>query len=130
MPETTATKQRPKYLNLVQIRLPLAGFISILHRVSGALLFLCFPLLLWLFDSSLGSPEAFASFSQALAHPLVKLILLALIWSYLHHVCTGIRCVLLDLHVGVEKRSSQLSSVAVLAVSLPMTLILGGLLLW
>ncbi|HCX32612.1 MAG TPA: succinate dehydrogenase, cytochrome b556 subunit [Rhodocyclaceae bacterium] len=130
MPEVGIARTRPKYLNLVQIRLPLAGFVSILHRVSGAFLFLFLPLLLWLFGASLGSAESFEQFRQVGGHPLAKLVLLGLLWSYLHHFCCGIRCLLLDMHIGVSREASRRSAVAVLAVSIPLTLILAGALLW
>lgn len=123
-------KQRPKYLNLAEIRLPLPGFVSILHRVSGALLFLGLPILIYLFSSSLDSADSFAEFSAVVAHPLVKLILLGLLWGYLHHFCAGIRYLFLDLDKGLDLPAARASAKAVLAVSLPLTLILGVLLLW
>jgi succinate dehydrogenase / fumarate reductase cytochrome b subunit len=119
------TKARPKYLNLFEIRLPLAGWVSILHRVSGAGLFLMLPALIWLLGQSLGSPETFQTFKAVTGHPLVKLILLGLMWAYLHHFCMGIRILLLDLHVGIEKPRARASAVAVLIVSLVLTAILG-----
>jgi succinate dehydrogenase / fumarate reductase cytochrome b subunit len=130
MTEMAIKKKRPKHLDLVVIRLPLPGFVSILHRLSGAGLFLMLPLLLWLFASSLGSPEGFAATKQVLAHPLVKLIMLGLLWAYLHHFCAGIRYLFLDLDMGVDLPAARRSAWAVLAVSLPLTLILGWKLLW
>ncbi len=118
-------RKRPKYLNLVQIRLPLAGFASILHRVSGAGLFLMLPLLIWLFDLSLASPESFARFKSIAAHPLVALILLGLLWSFLHHFCMGIRILLLDVHVGIDKVAAHKSAMAVMVVSLLLTALIG-----
>ncbi|MBL8486938.1 MAG: succinate dehydrogenase, cytochrome b556 subunit [Rhodocyclaceae bacterium] len=123
MPEMT--KQRPKFLNLAEIRLPLAGFASILHRVSGAGLFLMLPLLIWLLELSLGTPENFAQFKAVAGHPLVKLILLGLLWAFLHHFCMGIRILLIDVHVGVEKEQAAASAKAVMVVSLALTLVLG-----
>lgn len=130
MSDMTMKKRRPKYLNLVAIRLPLPGFVSILHRVSGAVLFLTLPFLLYLFSSSLGSPESFDTYKQVVANPLVKLILLGLLWAYLHHFCAGIRYLFLDLNKGVDLVPARRSAWAVLAVSLPLTLILGVILLW
>jgi succinate dehydrogenase / fumarate reductase cytochrome b subunit len=122
---TEITKQRPKFLNLVEIKLPLPGFASILHRVSGAGLFLMLPLLIWLFQLSLGSPESFETLKAVAGHPLVKLILLGLLWAFLHHFCMGIRILLIDVHVGVEKQQALTSAKAVLAVSLALTAVLG-----
>lgn len=119
-------KRRPKYLNLMEIRLPLPGWVSILHRISGAGLFLMLPLLIWLLSLSLGSEESFASFLGIVSHSLVKLILLGLVWAYLHHFCMGIRILLLDVHVGIEKPQARVSAIAVLVVSLLMTALLGA----
>ena len=125
MAEMTLKKKRPKNLDLMTIRLPLPGILSILHRVSGAVLFLLLPILLWLFESSLTSPETFAVFKSIAAHPLVKLIMLGLIWLYLHHFCAGIRYLLLDLHKGIDLESARQSARLVLIVSLTLTVILG-----
>lgn len=119
-------KKRPKYLNLFEIKLPLAGWVSILHRVSGAGLFLMLPLLIWLLDLSLGSSDSYATFTAITSHPLVKLILLGLLWAYLHHFCMGIRILLLDMHIGIEKVQARTSAIAVLVVSLAMTALLGA----
>jgi succinate dehydrogenase / fumarate reductase cytochrome b subunit len=124
MPEMT--KQRPKYLALHEIRLPLAGYASILHRVSGAGLFLMLPLLIWLLQLSLGSTQQSAElFSAVTGNILIKLILLGLLWAFLHHFCMGIRILLIDIHVGVEKQQAHNSAMAVMVVSLALTLIFG-----
>lgn len=122
-------KKRPKNLDLTTIRLPLPGKVSILHRVSGAGLFLCLPLLLWLFGESVGSAEQFALFQSVADFWLVKLVLAGLLWSFVHHFCAGIRFLLLDVHVGVEKEAARKSAAVVFAVSIPLTLILWGVLL-
>lgn len=129
MTDATVPKQRPKYLNLIQIRLPFAGFVSILHRVSGALLFLFLPVLLWLFASSLGSQDSFDAYKAAVSHPLAKLVLLGLLWAYMHHFCAGIRFLFLDMHMGLGKEASFKSAGAVMAVSIILTLTFGGMLL-
>jgi succinate dehydrogenase / fumarate reductase, cytochrome b subunit len=123
-------KPRPKNLDLTTIRLPLPGWVSILHRVSGAGLFLMLPVILWLFQSSLTSPETFETFRAFVQHPVAKLLLLGLLWAYLHHFCAGIRFLALDLHMGLEKETANKTSVVVLAVSLLATVILGVTLLW
>jgi len=122
-------KIRPKYLDLFKIRLPLPGLVSILHRVSGLGLFLCLPLLLWLLDNSLHSRSSFAYFQEVISQPLVKLLLLGLIWAFLHHFFAGMRHIALDLHWGTELGTARVSSKAVLGVSLVLTVIL-GVLLW
>ena len=123
---TEMIKKRPKYLNLFQIKLPMAGFVSILHRISGFGLFLMLPLLIWLLELSLGSQASFARAQAIVAHPLVKLLLIGILWAFLHHFCMGIRILLIDVHVGVDKVQAGNSAKMVLAVSLPMTLILGA----
>lgn len=118
---------RPVYLNLVKIRQPTPAVVSILHRLSGAILVLGgIPLLLWGVQQSLGSPETYAALQAALARPIVKLLLLGLVWAYLHHFCAGIRYLLLDLHIGTELRPSRQSAFVVLIVSLALTAIIGA----
>jgi len=119
-------KKRPKYLNLMKIKLPIAGIASILHRVSGVGLFMMLPLLVWLLELSLHSPESFEAMKQVAAHPSLKLILIGLLWALLHHFCMGIRILLIDVHVGVDKAQASSSAKMVLAVSLPLTLIVGA----
>jgi succinate dehydrogenase / fumarate reductase cytochrome b subunit len=125
----TTRKQRPKYLSLqallFEIRLPLAGWISILHRVSGLLLFFSLVWLLFLLDRSLASEAGFASIQRTLSFGLVKLSLLVLVWAYCHHLCAGIRFLLLDLHKGIDKASARRSSIAVLVISLALTAYFG-----
>ncbi len=130
MPETAA-KPRPQFRNisvlqLAKYRLPLAGKVSILHRISGLVLFLALPLvLLPLFEASLTSEISFARFHDLVANPLVKIVLLGLIWAYLHHFCAGVRYLVLDVHIGLEKYSAQKSAASVLIVSLLLTLVFG-----
>ena len=118
-------RKRPKYLNLFQIKLPIAGFASILHRVSGFGLFLMLPLLIWLLELSLRSPDSYQTLQAVIGHPLVKLLLIGLLWAFLHHFFMGIRILLIDIHVGVAKAQAGASAKAVLAVSLLLTVILG-----
>lgn len=117
--------KRPKYLNLLKIRLPLPGWVSILHRISGAALFLFVPFLLWLLQQSLGSVESYEGFKNALANPLVKLVLCGLVWAFLHHFFAGIRYLALDMHLGIELGPARASSTAVLIVSVLLTLLIG-----
>jgi succinate dehydrogenase / fumarate reductase cytochrome b subunit len=125
-----ASKPRPEYRNIhvtqiLRYRLPPPGMVSILHRISGAALFLALPLILWLFDLSLMSELSFARLGEFASHWLVKLVLLGLIWALLHHLIAGIRYLVLDLHIGVDKPSARGSALAVLWISLPLTLLAG-----
>jgi succinate dehydrogenase / fumarate reductase cytochrome b subunit len=119
---------RPKHLNLMQIRMPLPAFVSILHRVSGAILFLLLPLLLCLLASSLESQQSFMIFKKWVGNPLIKIVLLGVLWAYLHHFCAGIRHLAMDMHIGLELESARMTSYAVLGVSLALTAVIGGLL--
>ena len=126
MSSAVAKKTRPKYLNLsallFQIRLPVPGKVSILHRVSGALLFFPFAAwLLYLLDASLASEAGFQHIQGYLALPIAKLGLIVFIWAYCHHFCAGIRYLLLDLNKGIDLAPARHSAVAVLVVSLLLT---------
>ena len=121
MSEVTARKPRPKYLALNEIRLPLPGIVSILHRVSGVGLFLMLPFLLYLLDRSLGSPETFETFAAVVDNWFIKLILFGLLWAYLHHFCAGIRHLLMDVHVAAEKEPARNTAKFVLVISLVLT---------
>ena len=123
-----AKKSRPQFSNihvtqLMHYRLPLAGVVSILHRISGALMFLLLPFVLYLLEQSLASDAAFASMKAFVAHPLSKLIILALSWAYLHHFAAGIRHLFMDMHMGLSKEGSRHSAASVLAISLFLTLV-------
>jgi succinate dehydrogenase / fumarate reductase, cytochrome b subunit len=121
------SRPRPKYLNLVQIRLPLPGLVSILHRISGAALFLFIPFLLTLFEMSLESQQTFARFKGVFSHWAVKLLLLGLAWAYLHHLFAGLRHLALDLHYGIGLPAARATSGAVLAAGLILTVAIGAL---
>ena len=121
-------ERRPKYLNLLQIRLPVPGLVSILHRASGAALFLLIPLLLYLLQLSLESPESFAAFKRVISPWWMKIVLIGAIWGYLHHLCACIRHLALDLHYGTGLAAARASSWAVLALSAGLTLAAGALL--
>ena len=123
-------QQRPKHLNLLKIRQPLPAIVSVLHRISGVLLFFPgIPLLLWGMQQLLASPQSFDALLQVLQHPLSKILLLVSIWFLLHHVCAGIRHLLLDLHIGVALPQARIGSKLVLVAGLLLT-VLAGVLLW
>jgi len=109
----------------MQIRMPLPAFVSILHRVSGAILFVMLPVLLCLLSSSLESPKSFVIFMSWVGNPLTKFVLMGLLWAYLHHFCAGIRHLALDLHMGLELETARATSYAVLGISLALTAVIG-----
>jgi succinate dehydrogenase / fumarate reductase, cytochrome b subunit len=122
-------RQRPKYLDLPRIRLPVPALVSILHRISGTALFVFAWALLYLLQESLRSPESHAHFAALTSHWLVKLFLIGMLWSFLHHFCAGLRHLLLDIQVAGDLGPARATSFAVLALSLVVTAIL-GVMLW
>lgn len=133
------TKTRPQFTNLnvfkdlTTYRLPIAGFVSILHRISGLLMFLLLPFVVWLFDTSLTSEISFEVFRSAFVAGIgfvpavvVKLVVLALIWAYLHHFCAGMRHLWMDATHSVSKEQGKFSAIAVMTVSLLLTAALGA----
>ena len=117
--------QRPKYLNLFRIRLPLPGLVSILHRISGLALFVFTGALLYLLQEMLHSPESYLHFRAITDHWLVKLFVIGMLWSLSHHFLAGVRFLLLDVHIAGDLQAARATSVAVLIVSLVVTAILG-----
>lgn len=117
--------KRPRYLNLIAIRLPLPGFISILHRVSGLYLIYSLPFLIWALSVATSSPAGYDKVAAVMGNPLIKLLLLGVIWSCAHHICAGIRFLLLDLRIGVELPAARAASVAVLLASVALTVLFG-----
>jgi succinate dehydrogenase / fumarate reductase cytochrome b subunit len=113
------------FAQAVHYRLPLAGIVSILHRASGMLMFLLLPFVLFLLDKSLTSEISFEYLKGFVSGWFVKLVILALVWAYLHHFCAGIRHLFMDFHMGLDKVSGCKSSVAVFAVSLTLAALVG-----
>lgn len=108
----------------VDFKQPLAAKVSILHRISGAMLFLALPIIFVpLFAASVGSPESFANLGSGFGGFLLKLILLALLWGFMHHLCAGVRFLTLDMGRGMEKDEARKSARLVLIVSLVLTFI-------
>jgi succinate dehydrogenase / fumarate reductase cytochrome b subunit len=130
----SATTKRPVYRNINiftdvrTYRLPAAGFVSILHRVSGLLMFLLLPFILWMFDNSLSSEISYAAFTNAFVAGIgfvpawfVKLVVLALSWAYLHHFIAGVRHLWMDATHSVSKQQGKSSAVVTLTLSLVLT---------
>jgi succinate dehydrogenase / fumarate reductase, cytochrome b subunit len=122
-------RKRPKHLDLLKIRQPVPAIVSFLHRVSGALLFLAIPVALAMLQGSLASPECFARWRDALAHPLSKLLLIGFLWLLLHHFFAGLRYLALDLHKGIDLGSTRFWSKVVLYAGAIAALLI-GVLLW
>ena len=137
---TPLAKKRPEFRNinaftdLRTYRLPAAGIVSILHRVSGALMFLLMPFIIWMFDKSISSEISFSKFKAAFNVGMLglpglvwKLVALALIWAFLHHSIAGLRHLWSDTHhSAVTKEFGKTSAVVTLALSVFLTLVLGA----
>ncbi len=136
---TQLAKKRPEFRNINALsdlptyRLPAAGIVSILHRISGLIMFLLLPLIVWMFDTSVSSEISFAKFSAAfnvglgfVPGVLVKVVVLGLIWAYLHHLIAGVRHVYMDVCHAVSKEFGKSSAVATLVLSLGLTAALGA----
>ncbi len=124
-PPPLRSTARPQFRNiritdLVHYRLPVPGIVSILHRISGMLIFLLLPLLLWLFDLSLSSDRSFDRLVAVCSATPARLVLLAVGWALLHHACAGVRFLLLDVHIGGDKAAARRGAWIVLAASLPL----------
>jgi succinate dehydrogenase / fumarate reductase, cytochrome b subunit len=133
----TVAHKRPEFRNinafkdLPTYRLPPAGIVSILHRISGVLMFVLLPLAIWIFDTSVSSEISFARFRAAFnvgaGGVILKLIALALLWAYLHHFIAGVRHLLMDVsHAAVSKERGATSAKITLVLSLVLTVILGA----
>ena len=119
-----------RLIDATQYRLPLAGWVSILHRVSGLVLIILMPFVIWMFDTSLSSEVSFDQFRTAFIGGIgfvpafvVKLAALALIWGFLQHFCAGVRHLFMDMHMAIEKDSARQSAAVVIGFSLFLTFI-------
>ena len=118
-------KNRPKHLALHLIKLPLPGVVSILHRISGLVLFLLLPLLLLMLQYSLRSIETYTRLMVVLQSPVIKLMLLGVGWAFLHHFLAGIRYLAIDLDLGIGLAPARATSRLVLITGLALTVMLG-----
>ena len=114
MGDSTAPARRPKYLNLLRIRLPLPGIVSIMHRVSGMFLILALPFAIYALDAALESEQGYAAVADAFSHPILQAIAFAFLWALYHHLCAGIRFLLIEMHVGVELAAARMSAAVAL----------------
>jgi succinate dehydrogenase / fumarate reductase cytochrome b subunit len=136
---TEVTRKRPEFRNinafsdLTTYRMPAAAWVSILHRASGGLMFLLLPLIVWLFDTSLSSEISFARFTSAFSAGvgfvpgwLFKLVVLAIIWAYLHHLLAGVRHVYMDATHKVSKEFGKSTALATMVLGIGLTVVLGA----
>jgi succinate dehydrogenase / fumarate reductase cytochrome b subunit len=123
---SAAPKPRPKYYDLNLAHLPPPGLVSILHRVSGIVLFFpILPLLLYMLHTGLGSEQGFTMWRDFFSRPPVKLVMIGVFWAYAHHFWAGLRYLLLDLHIGIDKAPSRTSAYVVLVLGVLTALSVG-----
>jgi len=138
-PSSSTRPKRPEFRNinaftdLPTYRLPVAGIVSILHRVSGALMFLLMPFIIWMFDTSISSELSFARFTSVfnigagfVPGWFFKLVALAIMWAFLHHLIAGLRHLWMDMRHAVSKEFGKSSAVFTLVLSIGLTVVLGA----
>lgn len=138
-PSSSTRPKRPEFRNinaftdLPTYRLPVAGIVSILHRVSGALMFVLMPFIIWMFDTSISSELSFARFTSAFGVGVgfvpgwfFKLVALAIMWAFLHHLIAGLRHLWMDMRHAVSKEFGKSSAVFTLVLSVGLTVVLGA----
>jgi succinate dehydrogenase / fumarate reductase cytochrome b subunit len=136
---SSTARKRPEFRNIHALsdlptyRLPPAGWVSILHRISGAIMFILMPFIIWMFDTSISSEISFARFSGAFSAGIgfvpgwfMKLVALALIWAYLHHFIAGVRHLWMDINHAVSKEFGKSSAIVTLTLSVGLTVVLGA----
>jgi succinate dehydrogenase / fumarate reductase cytochrome b subunit len=135
---SSSKRARPEFRNINALsdlptyRLPPAGWVSILHRISGAIMFILMPLIIWMFDTSVSSEISFAKFTSVFSLGVgfvpgwfMKLVALALIWAYLHHFIAGVRHLWMDINHAVSKEFGRSSAIVTLSLGSLLTLALG-----
>ncbi|MDH5546775.1 MAG: succinate dehydrogenase, cytochrome b556 subunit [Gammaproteobacteria bacterium] len=122
-------KDRPRYLNLLKIKLPITGIVSITHRISGIMLILSIPFCAYLLEMSLHNAVGFNTVTQQLAQPLTKVILGIGLWSLAHHLFAGVRFLLFDIDVGVRKPSARMAAWLVIVFDVVALVAIAGWLL-
>jgi succinate dehydrogenase / fumarate reductase cytochrome b subunit len=120
------TTNRPVFLDLWRIKLPISGVVSILHRVSGVLMVLSIPIFTVLFARAVSGPQGFAAVAAFLDHALVRLALLVMAWAVLHHLLAGIRYLIIDLGIGVDRPTARKSAFSVVGAAVGLALVVGG----
>lgn len=119
-------KERPKFLDVSSIHFPIPAIVSILHRISGIGMFICLPLVLWLFSGTLSHESAFNTYQKWVHNPLVIIVLIGLLWAYLHHSLAGIRFLHLDMHTGLDLPTARLTAKIVAVAAVVLTVVIAG----
>ncbi len=123
------TKKRPVNLDIGTIKLPITAYVSILHRISGVILFFVTGILLWMLDTSLRSPEGFVAVRDFLGHPLAQFVIWGSLAALAYHLMAGIRHLIMDFGIGESMEGGRLSSKIVIAATVVL-IILAGVWVW
>jgi succinate dehydrogenase / fumarate reductase cytochrome b subunit len=121
-----STVKRPRFLDLTRIRLPLPGIVSILHRISGVLMILAIPVCIWLLELAVTDQASFAQAAAVTDSLLFKLAAAIILWSLCHHLIAGIRYLLLDIDVWIERKQARQSAAGVFIISIVLTIVFLG----
>ena len=133
MADVKVIKKRPGQMRLIdatQYRLPAAGWASILHRVSGLVIVILLPFVIWMFDTSVTDEVSFDQFRTAFTGGIgfvpafvVKLAALALIWGFVQHFCSGVRHLYMDFTHAVDKEFGRVSALVAIGIAAALTLV-------
>ncbi|MDH5189840.1 MAG: succinate dehydrogenase, cytochrome b556 subunit [Gammaproteobacteria bacterium] len=122
-------QKRPKFLNLLKIRMPIGAIVSIAHRFSGVILFMLIPFLIYILEISLKTEQGFQQLVEFFNRSDVRVVLLLIIWMFAHHLVNGIRLLLLDLDIGISRSASRLNSWLMILLGILITAFFAGVLL-
>lgn len=127
--QNAAKKERPVYLSLTQFAWPVTAIASIVHRITGVILFIGIGYLLWLLNLALSSPVGFADSQALLAMPLPKLALIGVVGLLIYHLVAGVKHMIMDFHIGDTIEAASSAAYVVFAISIVLT-VLVGIWLW
>jgi len=127
--EMSEQQKRPKFLNLLKIRMPIGAIVSIAHRFSGVILFMLIPFLIYILEISLKTEQGFQQLVEFFNRSDVRVVLLLIIWMFAHHLVNGIRLLLLDLDIGISRSASRLNSWLMILLGILITAFFAGVLL-
>jgi len=121
--------KRPRYLNLFKIKMPVTAVLSIAHRASGLLMVIAIPFVIYVFQRSVSSAQEFDAVMNLVKQPWVVIILIIISWSFCHHFIAGIRFLLIDIDIGVEKKAARWTAWITHIVAITATICLAGVLI-
>ena len=121
--------KRPVILDLTTIKFPVTAIASITHRITGVAVFVALPVLLWMMDRSMASPESFSDLKQLMNSPLSKLVLWAILSALLYHFVAGIRHLVMDMGVGETLEGGRRGAFATF-IATAVLILLAGVWIW